>query len=329
MNRRESLALLGGASAACSLAAWPRLARAQSVARIGLLSSPAAISDTSPMGAALTRGLAQRGYTAGRNLAFERRGAEGQLHRLPGLVGELVASKVDVVVTTGYPAARAARQGTILPIVAINAGDPVATGLVDSLVRPGGNLTGISDVSRELTPKRMEFLKLVAPRLKRLAIVWNADDLGMTLRYRATDAAAVAMGIDVLPVGVREPDDFNGVFDAMNREPPDAILMVADSLTNLNRKRVFDYAAARKLPAIYEFASFVRDGGLMSYGPDFDESMDRVAALVDRVLKGARPVDLPFEQPSRFTLAINLKTAKALDIELPPVLLARADETIE
>jgi putative ABC transport system substrate-binding protein len=324
MRRRKFITLLGGAAVA-----WPSVVLAQRPSRVGLLSAPAPISDNSPAGAALIRGLAQHGYTQGRNLVFERRGAEGRLDRLPRLVEELVASKVDVIVANGYPPTLAAKQGTTIPIVAINAGDPVSTGLVDSLARPGGNLTGISDVSAELTPKRMELLRMMAPGLRRVAILWNAADLGMTLRYRASEAGAKLMGISVQTLGVREPDDFEIAFKTMNSDMPDAILMVTDSLTNLNRKRVFEYVAAHRLPAIYEFEPLARDGGLMSYGPDFNESFGRVAALVDRVLKGAKPADLPFEQPTRFKLVINLKTARALGRDIPPTLLALADEVIE
>ena len=327
MQRREFITLLGGAAAA-----WPLAARAQSPAqvyRIGLLSTGAALADTSPQGAPLIRGLAQHGYALGRNLAFERRGSSAQTDRLPILFDELVASRVDVIITFGYPAALVAKQKGTFPTVASGAGDPVSTGLVDSLARPGGNITGISDVSAELTPKRMELLKQMAPTLKRVAMLWNAADLGMTMRYRASEIGANALGISVQALGVREPDDFEQAFSAMDREKPDAILMVTNSLTVLNRKRVFEYAAAHRLPAIYEFDFLVRDGGLMSYGPNFDENFARVAALVDRILKGTKPADLPFEQPTRFKFAINVKTAKALGLEVPTALLATADEVIE
>ena len=327
LRRREFIILLGGA-----VGAWQFDAIAQSPAkvyRIGLLSTGAALADTSPQGAPLIRGLAQHGYALGRNLAFERRGSSAQTDRLPILFDELVASRVDVIITFGYPAALVAKQKGTFPTVASGAGDPVSTGLVDSLARPGGNITGISDVSAELTPKRMELLKQMAPTLKRVAMLWNAADLGMTMRYRASEIGANALGISVQPLGVREPDDFEQAFSAMDREKPDAILMVTDSLTVLNRKRVFEYAAAHRLPAIYEFDFLVRDGGLMSYGPDFDENFARVAALVDRILKGTKPADLPFEQPTRFKFAINVKTAKALGLEVPTALLATADEVIE
>jgi putative ABC transport system substrate-binding protein len=326
MNRRDFIRLVAGSSAA-----WPARALAQSpdkMHRIGLLGAGAPIADDSPLGVPLIRGLARHGYVLGRNLAFERRGAEGHTDRLPQLLAELAASKVEVLVTSGYPAARAAKEGPV-STVATNAGDPVGTGLVASLARPGGNLTGISDVSAEVTPKRMELLKQVAPNLRRVAMLWNADDLGMSLRYQASEAGARSLGISVEPLGVREPDDFNVAFSAMAKHPPDAILMVTDSLTILNRKRVFEFATAHRLPAIYEFDFLVRDGGLMSYGPDQDESFDRVGALVDRILKGAKPAELPFEEPTLFKFTVNVKAAQSIDLEIPAPLLARADEVIE
>jgi putative ABC transport system substrate-binding protein len=175
-----------------------------------------------------------------------------QMDRLPRLISERVASKVDVIVAFGYPCALAAKQGTVLPVVTFTTGDPVATGLVDSLARPGGNITGVSDVSAEATPKRLQLLKEMAPQLRRVAMLWNAADLGMTLRYRAAEAGAKAMDISVQPLGVREPNDFDQAFAAMNSDMPDAILMVSDALTSLNRKRVFEFAAMHRLPAIYE-----------------------------------------------------------------------------
>lgn len=324
MKRRNLMAVLGGA-----IASSPRALFAQQSFRLGLLSAGAPITEASPAGASLARSLTKTGYSLGKNLVFESRGAGGRVDRLKGLVQELVGAKVELIVTTGYPAALAAKQGTVLPIVANNAGDPVSTGLVESLARPGGNLTGISDVSAELTPKRMEFLKLMAPGLHRVAILWNADDLGMTMRSRASEAGAKALGISVQQLGVREPDDFNDAFKAMDADKPDAILMVTDSLTILNRKRVFEYAAAHRLPAIYEFDFLVREGGLMSYGPDPDESYERVAALIDHILKGNKPAELPFEQPTRFKFVVNLKTARAIGLDPPPSLLAAADEVIE
>lgn len=327
MRRRQVFPLVGAAALA-----WPRRAPAQTpdrVSRIGLLISGAPMSAANPQWLPLIRGLARYGYVPGRNLEFESVGAEMHAERLPGLAAGLEAKKVNVIISYGYPAALAAKQATTLPVVASNAGDPVGTGLVASLARPDGHLTGISDVSAELSAKRLELLKQFSPNLRRVAMLWNADDLGMTLRYRASEAGAKAMGITVQPLGVREPSDFTAAFGAMNSDMPDAILMVADALTVLNRRLVFEFAAAHRLPAIYEFDFLVRDGGLMSYGPDLDEYFTRVAALVDSILKGAKPAELPFEQPTRFDFVFNLKTAKAMGFEVPPSLLARADEVIE
>jgi putative ABC transport system substrate-binding protein len=327
LKRRDFITLLGGTAVA-----WPLRSRAQTPAklyRVGLLGAGPPVADDSRFGVPLIRSLARHGYVLDRNLAFERRGAEGRVDRLPQLVVELTASKADVIITFGYPPALATKQATTLPVVAFSAGDPVGTGLVDSLARPGGNITGISDVSAEVTPKRLDLLKQFAPGLRRVAVLWNADDLGMTLRYRALEAGAQVLDVSVQPLGVREPEDFDQAFGAMNRDMPDAILMVSDSLTTLNRKRVFEFAATHRLPAIYETDFLVQDGGLMSYGPDLNESFDRVAALVDRILKGAKPAELPFEQPTLFRFVLNLKTAKSIGFEVPASLLARADEVIE
>jgi len=181
----------------------------------------------------------------------------------------------------------------------------------------------------EVTPKRLQLLKEIAPKLHRVEVLWNANDPGMTTRYRALVAGAQVLGVGVEPLGVREPEDFNQAFAAMNGDMPDAILMVSDSLTTLNRRRVFEFAAAHRLPAIYEYDYFVRDGGLMSYGPDDEEAFVRAADLVDRILKGAKPAELPFEQPTLFRFVLNLKTAKSIGLEVPVSLLARADEVIE
>jgi putative ABC transport system substrate-binding protein len=287
------------------------------------------MGEKSPFGSILVRALALHGYSLGQNLTLEARGAMAQVKRLPALLEELKASKVDAIVAAGYPAALVAKRSKIPTVVAFGVGDPVATGLVDGLAHPGGNITGISDVATTLSTKRLALLKELSPNLRRVAMLWNKDDLGMSLRYEASAKAAEEIGVTVQPLGVREPDDFDEAFAAMNREPPDAILMVSDSLTTLNRKRVFDFAAARRLPAIYEYDFLVRDGGLMSYGPDLKESFERAAALVDRIFKGARPADLPFEQPTRYPFVINLKTAKAIGLNVPSTLLALADEVIE
>ena len=325
MKRRGFMTLLGGTTVA-----WPLRVLAETPAkvyRVGLL-NPGGL-DAGPFEGALIRGLARHGYAPDRNLALERRGAGGHPDRLPQLVAELVTSKVEVIIALGYLPVLAAKEGTTLPVVAFSAGDPVATGLAASLARPGGHLTGISDVSAEVTPKRLELLKQFAPKLRRVAMLWNADDLAMTLRYKAAEEGARVLGLTVQPLGVREPADFDQAFEAMIREMPDAILMVSDPLTNLNRKRVFEFAEAHRLPGIYEYDFIVRDGGLMSYGLDLDESFDRVGALVDRILNGTPPAELPFEQPTRFRFALNLKAAKSIGFEVPRSVLDRADEVIE
>ena len=329
MRRREFITLLG--SAAASSVSWPLTASAQttSIHRLGTLGPRDPFDDKSPFGSILIRVLAQRGYTLGQNLTLDARGAMGDMGRVRQLLQEMKANKVDAFVVFGFPLALAAKTVGIPTIVAFGAGDPVATGLVQSLSRPGGNITGISDNATELSTKRLSLLKQLNPKLRRVAMLWNKDDLGMSMRYEASAKVAQSVDITVMPLGVREPDDFSEAFAAMNREPPDAILMVSDALTTLNRKRVFDYAAVRKLPAIYEYDFLVRDGGLMSYGADLKESFERAGDLVARIFKGAQPGELPFEQPTRYPFVINLKTAKATGIELPPNLVALADEVIE
>ena len=327
MKRRDFIALFGTAVIA------PRAGIAQKSAkvyRIALVGPGGLLPETAPYAKLLLGGLAKLGYTPGQNLAFEGpHGAAGQPVQLPHLMEELKAAKVEVIVVFGYPTAVAAKAAGIPTVVGFGVGDPVATGLVVNLARPEGNITGISDVATTLSTKRLGLLKELLPKLHRVAMLWNKDDLGMSLRYDASAKAAAAMGVDVQAVGVREPDDFNEAFAVMDREPPDAILMVSDSLTVLNRKRVFDYAAAHRLPAIYEYDPLVHEGGLMSYGPDLKESFERAASMVDRILKGAKPADLPFEQPTRYLFVLNLKTAKSIGLDIPPTVLALADEVVE
>jgi putative tryptophan/tyrosine transport system substrate-binding protein len=326
MRRREFITLLSGAAVA-----WPFAALAQTakVYRIGTLTPGPPVSSTADRGEVLFDGLAKRGYVLGQNLIHEARGASGKLELVPQLMQELKAAGVDVVVTISYPAAAAAKASGVPTVLASGSGDPVKTGLVESLARPGGNVTGIADDASTLSTKRLSLLTALLPKLHRVAMLWNKDDLGMSMRYEASANAAQGVGIIVQPLGVREPDDFNEAFEAMTRDPPDAILMVSDSLTLLNRKRVIDYAAAHRLPAIYEADSIVRDGGLMSYGADSRESFDRAAAIVDRILKGTKPAELPVEQPTRYQFVINLKTAKSIGLEIPATLTALADEVIE
>jgi putative tryptophan/tyrosine transport system substrate-binding protein len=296
--------------------------------RVGLLSSGAPFTDTSPVVTGLTAGFSKRGYVVGSTLLFERRAAEAHPDRLPQLVDDL-KSETELIITNSSAAARVVKDRSNVPVVAITGADPVATGLIDSLARPGGNITGVGEVAAELSAKRLEVLKDTFPGLSKIAMLWNADDLGMTLRYRSAETAARTLGLEVQPLGVREPEDFAAAFAAMARDRPDAILMVTDALTVLNRRRVFEFAAQQKLPTIYEYDVLVRDGGLMSYGPDMGEVYDRAADLADRILSGARPADLPFEQPTRFRLVINKKTLETLGLTIPAAILMRADEIVE
>jgi putative tryptophan/tyrosine transport system substrate-binding protein len=328
MRRREFITLIGGA-----VVAWPAAAAAQQPQKsykVGLLSGAAAISATDERRKAIIDGLAARGFVEGKDFVFEQRYAEAHNERLNSLAAELKAANMDVIITFGYPAALAAKMSAKdIPIVVTGAGDPLATGLVEGLSRPGGNLTGVSEVSTELSAKRLEILKDALPNLQSVAMLWNAADLGMSMRYRAAEQAARILGVKVQTLGVREPDDFEGAFTAMTRDRPDAILMVNDALTNLNRKRVVEFAKIQRLPTIFENGATVRDGGLMSYGPKQSEIGERAAEFVVRILRGARPADLPLELPTRFEFIINLKTAKALGLTVPPTLIARADEVIE
>jgi len=327
MRRREVLKLI-----ACATAIAPSGVAAQTPAktyRVGTLTVGPPIAPTEGTGKMLVEGLAQRGYKLGDNLAYEARGAAGKIPQMPNLVQELKAANVDVVVTVGYPSAAAAKASGIPTVIATGSGDPVVTGLVQSLAHPGGNVTGISDDAAALSTKRLGLLKAVSPQLRRVAMLWNKDDRGMSQRYDASAKAAQELGLTVQPLGVREPDDFNEAFAAMNRDMPDAILMVTDSLTLLNRKRVFDFALQHKVPAIYEQDFMARDGGLMSYGADARESFDRAADLAARIFQGAKPADLPVEIPTRYLFVINMKTAKAMDFTVPNNVLSLADEVIE
>jgi putative ABC transport system substrate-binding protein len=328
MHRREFLTLLGGAAVAAPRAA---IAQASSkVYRVGTLLPGPPLDEKSPLGAILLQKLEQKGYALGKNLAFEARGAAGQVSKLGEIVRGMKADQVDVIVAGGYPTALACKVANVPTVVFIGAGDPVATHLIDSLSHPGGNITGISDNASALATKRLALIKQAVPKLHKVAMLWNRDDLGMSLRYDASADAARSLGVTVQPLGVREPDDFNGVFEAMDRDPPDAIFMVADALTTLNRKRVIDYAGGHHIPALYEYdIPNVHDGGLMSYGPDLKESMERAADLTARIFSGAQPADLPFEEPTHYKLVINLKTAKATGIDLPVNFVALADEVIE
>lgn len=303
--------------------------QAGKVYRIGFLAA-GPIPPDGALPASFRDALQQLGYGEGKNVTYVGRWAEVKRERLPTLAAELVALKVDLIVTLGSPAAAAAKGATSsIPIVMALAGDPVGVGLIDSLARPGANITGFSDNATALSAKRLEILKEAVPTASRIAVLWNAQDQAMTLRYREIDRAAHVLGVSVQPLGVREPDDFDRAFAAMDHDRPDALFMVTDALTTLNRKRVLDYAEAHRIPAMYEFAGLVREGGLISYGPSIDDMYQRAAGYVDKILKGTKPGDLPVEQPTRYYFVVNVKTAKSLGLTIPPSVLLRADEVIE
>ena len=325
MRRRTALVSLFG----LCIAPFAALAQPGKVWRIGFLQGGARPSNGLPP-VALRKALAELRYVEGVNVAYEGRWAEGNFQRLPQLAAELVQSRVDAIIATGWLACRAAKTATTtIPIVTVGVGDVVESGLVASLSRPGGNLTGLSDMEAELSAKRLQVLTEAVPKASLIAVLWNQDDLGMTLRYRQLQQAARALGVNVQALGVRAPDDFDGAFGAMSRERPDALFLVTDALTNLNRHRVIDFAASNRIPTMYENGTYVRDGGLMSYGPNPEDGLRRVAYFVDRVLKGAKPSDLPMEQSTRYYLFINQNTAKALSFVIPQALLLRADQVID
>jgi putative ABC transport system substrate-binding protein len=299
----------------------------QKVFRVAVLSGAGRTPDGAPPGL-LREAIRQLGYVEGKNIAYEARFAEGEAERLPALAAELVKLKVDVIATLGGPAAIAAKQAssTIPIVMARAAGDAVAAGLIASLARPGGNVTGLTDESVQLSAKRMELLKEAVPKAAVIAVLWNVNDQGMTLRYQEIEKAARILKVDVQALGVRRPEDFSEAFAAMSRRRPDAMFLVADPLTTMNHKRVIEFAATQRIPAMYENGFQVRDGGLMSYGTNIEDDFRRAAFYIDRILKGARPADLPAEQPTRHYLTINAKTAAIVGLTLPPALLFRVDQ---
>ena len=270
------------------------------------------------------------GYVEGQNLVMEYRAAEGHYERLPALAAELVRLQVDVLLVTITPAALAAKQATTtIPIVTLGVGDPVGSGLVASLARPGGNVTGVTSLSPDLVGKQLEFLKEVLPTVSRVAILWDPANPAQTLQVRAADVAAQQLGVQLLRVEARGPEAFDGAFATMTRAHADALLVLGGSITFEHRRRLAELAAKRRLPTMHNVRPYVEAGGLMAYGPSSRDLRRRAAVYVDKILKGAKPTELPVEQPTKFDLIINLKTAKALGLTIPPSLLLRADQVIE
>ena len=274
--------------------------------------------------------LRELGWIEGKNVTFEHRFAENRLERLPELAAELVRLNVDVIVAVGTLGPLAAKRATTtIPIVMLSAGDPLGTGLVDSLARPGGNVTGMSLMVPDLGGKRLELLKELLPRLSRVAVFWNAANPYPAIVFKETQAAGRTLGIEVHSLEVRGPDDLDGAFAAARQQHPDALISVEDPLIFTYRKRIADFAVAEQLPSLHGFSEEVKAGALIFYGANQPDLIRRAAGYVDKILKGAKPADLPVQQPTTFELVINLKTARALGLEVPPTLLARADEVIE
>ena len=324
-RRRFLLTSLAGALVA-PLAAEGQ--QAGKVPTIGFLLNQSEALGAGPLGA-LRQGLQELGYIDGRNIAIVPRYADGKLERLPALVKELIEMKPDVIVTAGPQAGRALKQATdTLPVVMAVISDPVAEGLVQSLARPGGNITGIAFQNTELTVKRLELLKQVIPKATRIAVLVDST-FGRSGGVPELQVAARSLGLELQTLEVRGPADFNAAFRSARNARAEGLVVLASPLLNAHRKSLLDHAARSRLPATYEFQSFVEDGGLMSYGPNSIDMYRRSGTYVDKILKGAKPGDLPVEQAARFDLVINLKTAKALGLTIPPSVLARADQVIE
>jgi putative ABC transport system substrate-binding protein len=323
--------ILGGVAGVLLASPLAALAQpAQKMPRIGLLLLFGTAGQPNPLVDAFRGGLRDLGYVEGQNLVIEYRWCEGQDQRLPDRAAELVRQKVAVIVTPGTPATLAARAATgAIPIVMTNVGDPVGSGIVTALARPGANVTGLSLLDTELDGKRIELLKDAVPHLTRIAILWSANDPGMTLAFGRVELAAKTLGFTLQNLAVREPGEFSRALEAATAGRAEALFVTAQPFTNQHRAQILDLVAKHRLPAIYTLRYFVDAGGLMSYGPSQVEQYRRAATYVDRILKGARPADLPVEQPTKFDLVINLKTARALGLTIPPALLLRADQVIE
>ena len=300
------------------------------VPRIGYLSPLSPSSDSTRI-EAFRQGLRDFGYVEGQNIAIEYRYAEGKFNRLPDLAAELVRFKVDVIVVASTPGILAAKNATsTIPIVMALSADPVPTGLVSSLARPGGNITGLSLLSGELSGKRLELLKEVVPNLSRVAVLWDPVNPATLLQLRETEAAAQVLGVQLQPLEVRGPNpDFERAFQDTAGGQAGALITLDDLLILIHRRKIVDFAAKKRLPAMYGFRELPDAGGLMSYTANRSHLFRRAATYVDKLLKGAKPADLPVEQPTRFEFVINMKTAKALGLTIPPSILIRADQVIQ
>jgi putative ABC transport system substrate-binding protein len=305
-----------------------RAQQAGKVSRIGYVST-VGTATTDGNFAALRQGLVGLGYIEGKNILFEYRGAEGKADRIPGFVAELVQQKVDLLFCPNLPAINAAKEATkTIPIVMVSNVDPVELGLVNSFARPGGNMTGLTLQSLELSGKRLVLLKETFPKLRRVALVWNLEDQSMNLITKQVQAAAPPLGVSLQPFGVRDSSDFDGVFAKISENRPEAIFSIADRLITSQRKRILEFGVKNKIPTMFDSLLSVEAGALMAYGPSRAEVSRRAAVFVDKILKGTKPADLPVEQPMRFELLFNLKTAQQIGVTIPQSVLFRADRVI-
>jgi len=326
MRRRDFLTVLGAATS------WPLAARAQqraNIPRIGFLGNSTAALEANLVGP-FREGLHDLGYVQEQNIVIEYRWAEGNYERFPSLIAELLGQNVAVIVTAGTPASLAVKKGTnSVPLVMVGVGDPVATGLVASLAKPGGNVTGLTSTAEETEGKRWELLKELIPKLSHVAALWNPDNPTLLSQLKEMWTAAQVMGIRLVVLPVRNPREIEESFKAIVGEQPGALIVMGDRLFLHNRQTIIDFATKQGLPVVPVHPELVEAGGLMSYGPSYPSMHRRAAYFVDRILKGTKPSDLPVERPTKFELVINLKTARALGLTIPPTLLARADQVIE
>jgi len=323
MRRRRFITLLGGAAAA-----WPMAARAQQkLPTIGLLGTASA-SAWGPWTAAFVKRLRELGWIEGRTIAIEYRWADGRRERFAEIAAEFVERKVDVILTSGAAGNAAKKATSTIPIIFAVANDPLGSGLVASLARPGGNVTGLSAQQSDLVSKRLELLREVVPGFRQLAIMANVGYPAAVLEMDEVQGTARTFGFEVAKLEIRRPEDIAPAFEALKGRA-EALYVCSDPLVNANRIRINTLALVARLPTSYAHREYVDAGGLMSYGPNFADLFRRSAELVDKVLRGTKPADIPVEQPTKFELVINLKTAKALGLDVPPTLLARADEVIE
>ena len=326
---KRNIAIVALSAMLLALCSSAQAQQPKKIARVGWLS----VSSESALPArynAFRQGLRDLGYIEGQNIVIERRNAEGKLERLADAAAELVRLKVEVIVTTGTTGSLAAKQATsTIPIIITTGGDPVASGLIASLARPGGNITGLTNIAWDLAGKRLELLKETFPKLTRVGVLWNPADPGGIKSLKETETVAPALGMQVQSLGVRSPNDFEAAFKAATGGRTHALIILQTALINAQQTRIVELATKNRLPTMFGEGSHVEAGGLMSYAPDSADLFRRAASYVDKILKGTKPADLPVEQPKKFELVINLKTAKQIGVTIPPTVLFQADRVIK